>query len=104
MWWPRARRVPQITHDRFGTKHATVIYWVDLDQRFLSAPAYGSASASPLTIDVDNIRRIEGAAVVLPSLFEEQIEQEAKSFEPYTKTEPGGLRRSAFVLAFRGEL
>ncbi len=31
------------------------------------------ASASPLTMDVDNIRRIEnasGAAVVLPSLFE----------------------------------
>ena len=37
-------------------------------------------SASPLTLDLGNIRRIEdsgGAAVVLPSLFEEQIEQEA---------------------------
>ena len=45
------------------------------------------ASASPLTRDLDNIRRIEdagGAAVVLPSLFEEQIEQEAGKFEQYT--------------------
>ena len=44
-------------------------------------------SASPLTLDLSNIRRIEdagGAAIVLPSLFEEQIEQETGAFEPYT--------------------
>jgi len=38
------------------------------------------ASSSPLTGDVSNIRRIEdsgAAAVVLPSMFEEQIEREA---------------------------
>jgi dihydroorotate dehydrogenase (fumarate) len=59
------------------------------------------ASASPLTIDVDNIRRIEdagGAAVVLPSLFEEQIEQEAKAFEPYTKTGPAGFAEALSFL------
>ena len=38
------------------------------------------ASASPLTLELNSVRRIEdagGAGVVLPSLFEEQIEQEA---------------------------
>jgi dihydroorotate dehydrogenase (fumarate) len=52
------------------------------------------ASASPLTIDVDNIRRIEdagGSAVVLPSLFEEQIEQETGDFEPYSPSGPSGF-------------
>jgi dihydroorotate dehydrogenase (fumarate) len=37
------------------------------------------ASASPLTRDIDNIRRLEdagAAAVVLPSIFEEQIQRE----------------------------
>lgn len=56
------------------------------------------ASASPLTLDLDNIRRIEdagGAAVVLPSLFEEQIEQAAGRLEHYTTTGPG-----AFAEAF----
>jgi dihydroorotate dehydrogenase (fumarate) len=38
------------------------------------------ASASPLTLDVDNVRRLEdagAAAVVLPSIFEEQILHES---------------------------
>jgi dihydroorotate dehydrogenase (fumarate) len=42
------------------------------------------ASSSPLTGDIDNLRRLEdagAAAVVLPSLFEEQIESEAADFE-----------------------
>ena len=42
------------------------------------------ASASPLTLDLGNIRALEdagAAAVVLPSVFEEQIEQEAAEFE-----------------------
>lgn len=41
-------------------------------------------SACPLTVEVDNIARMEDAgagAVVLFSLFEEQIEQEANSFQ-----------------------
>jgi dihydroorotate dehydrogenase (fumarate) len=49
------------------------------------------ASASPLTLDLGNIRRIEdagGAALVLPSLFEEQIEQEAGTLEQYTRAGP----------------
>jgi dihydroorotate dehydrogenase (fumarate) len=42
------------------------------------------ASASPLWLDLDNVRRLEdagGAAVVLPSIFEEQIEQEVEEVE-----------------------
>ena len=52
------------------------------------------ASASPLTLDLDNIRRIEdagGAALVLPSLFEEQIEQEAGALEQYTRAGPASF-------------
>jgi dihydroorotate dehydrogenase (fumarate) len=42
------------------------------------------ASSSPLTRDIDNIRRLEdagAAAVVLPSLFEEQIRHEMEQTE-----------------------
>jgi dihydroorotate dehydrogenase len=42
------------------------------------------ASASPLNADLDNIRRLEdycATAIVLPSIFEEQIEAEAERFE-----------------------
>ena len=42
------------------------------------------ASASPLWLDLGNIRLLEdagGAAVVLPSIFEEQIEQEVEEVE-----------------------
>ncbi len=42
------------------------------------------ASASPLTLDVGNIRALEdhgAGAVVLPSIFEEQIELEAEELE-----------------------
>ena len=52
------------------------------------------ASASPLTLDLDNIRRIEdagGAALVLPSLFEEQIEQGAGTLEQYTRAGPASF-------------
>ena len=45
------------------------------------------ASSSPLTLDLDNIRRLEdcgAAAVVLPSIFEEQIEAEAMEIERLT--------------------
>ncbi len=45
------------------------------------------ASASPLTGDLDGIRRIEDAgagAVVLPSLFQEEIEAEAARYETLT--------------------
>lgn len=59
------------------------------------------ASASPITLDVDNIRRIEdagAAAVVLPSLFEEQIEQEANVFESYTRTGPAAFNETLSFL------
>jgi dihydroorotate dehydrogenase (fumarate) len=42
------------------------------------------ASASPLNSDVDNVKRLEdagAAAVVMPSLFEEQIKHEAQQLE-----------------------
>ena len=45
-------------------------------------------SASPLSESVDNLRRMEDAgasAVVLQSLFEEQIEQEARTIDHYLR-------------------
>jgi len=42
------------------------------------------ASASPLNADLDNVRRLEecgAAAVVLPSIFEEQIEAEMQRYD-----------------------
>src|SRR5689334_17211266 len=45
------------------------------------------ASASPLNADLSNIRRLEdagAAAVVLPSLFEEQIEAETRRYDRLT--------------------
>lgn len=71
------------------------------------------ASASPLNAELDNLRRLADAgagAVVLPSLFEEQIEAEARWVElrhaagtesyaealtyfPRSSAEPGGSRR-----------
>ena len=43
------------------------------------------ASASPLNSKLDNLRRLEdagAAAIVLPSLFQEQIEAEAETGHP----------------------
>jgi dihydroorotate dehydrogenase (fumarate) len=59
------------------------------------------ASASPLTGDVGNLRQLEDAgigAVVLPSLFQEQIEAEARRYEVLTAagTESGPEARSYF--------
>ena len=56
----------------------------DLKTRYLGLDLRGPlvAGAGPLTYDLDSVRRLEdagAAAVVLPSLFEEQIEQ-AESF------------------------
>jgi dihydroorotate dehydrogenase (fumarate) len=61
---------------------------MDLTARYLGLELKSPviASASPLTLELGNIRRIEdagGAAVVLPSLFEEQIAQ-----AHYTRTGP----------------
>lgn len=47
------------------------------------------ASASPLNGSVDNIRRLEdagAAAVVMPSIFEEQIEREQEAFDALMTT------------------
>jgi dihydroorotate dehydrogenase (fumarate) len=45
------------------------------------------ASSSPLTGDLDSLRRLEdagAAAVVLPSIFEEQVEHEGAEYERWT--------------------
>jgi dihydroorotate dehydrogenase (fumarate) len=54
---------------------------IDLRTRYLGLPLQNPivASASPLTGNIDSLRRLQDAgiaAVVLPSLFEEQIEHE----------------------------
>ncbi len=49
------------------------------------------ASASPLTANVDNIRRLEDAgagAIVLPSLFEEQMTLNNRDLDPYLTDHP----------------
>jgi dihydroorotate dehydrogenase (fumarate) len=62
---------------------------MDLTTRYLGLTLKSPlvASASPLTLDVGNIRALEdhgAGAVVLPSIFEEQIEQEAEQADLYT--------------------
>src|SRR5271169_4435413 len=62
---------------------------MDLTTRYLGLSLKNPlvASASPLTGDVDNIRRLEdlgAGAVVLPSIFEEQIEHEEQLIERLT--------------------
>ncbi len=59
---------------------------MDLTTRYLGLSLKNPlvAGASPLTGDLDNIRRLEdlgAGAVVLPSIFEEQIEQDARLIE-----------------------
>ena len=62
---------------------------MDLTTRYLGLNLKNPlvASASPLTGDVDNIRRLEdlgAGAIVLPSIFEEQIEHEEQLIERLT--------------------
>jgi dihydroorotate dehydrogenase (fumarate) len=62
---------------------------MDLTTRYLGLTLRNPiiASASPLTGDLGNIRRLEdcgAGAVVLPSIFEEQIEAEAAELERHT--------------------
>jgi dihydroorotate dehydrogenase (fumarate) len=62
---------------------------MDLTTRYLGLTLKNPliASASPLTGDLGNIRRLEdcgAAAIVLPSIFEEQIEAEQAETERLT--------------------
>lgn len=62
---------------------------MDLSTRYLGLPLANPviASASPLTATVDGIRALEdagAAAVVMPSLFEEQIRAEDTAYALYT--------------------
>lgn len=59
---------------------------LDLSTRYLGLALASPliASPSPLTLDLDNLRRLEdcgAGAVVLPSIFQEQISQEAADIE-----------------------
>ena len=59
---------------------------IDLSTKYLGLPLENPivASASPLCDSVDNIRRLEDhgiAAVVLPSLFEEQLDLDSESVD-----------------------
>jgi dihydroorotate dehydrogenase (fumarate) len=62
---------------------------MDLSTRYLGLALKNPliASSSPLNLDIGNVRRLEdngAAAIVLPSIFEEQIEQEAAETERLT--------------------
>jgi dihydroorotate dehydrogenase (fumarate) len=62
---------------------------MDLTTRYLGIALKNPliASSSPLNLDIGNIRLLEdngAAAVVLPSIFEEQIEQEAAEIQRLT--------------------
>lgn len=66
----------------------------------LSSPLV--ASASPLTINIANIRRLEACgvgAVVLPSIFQEQIEAEQDELEQGMSVGSGQLSGSAHLLS-----
>jgi dihydroorotate dehydrogenase (fumarate) len=69
---------------------------IDLGTRYLGLQLRSPlvASASPLTGNLDNLRRLETAgagAVVLPSLFEEQLTQEARVLEQLADVGSGVL-------------
>lgn len=74
-----------VTHARDGAAMSAGM-GMDLATRYLGLTLKNPlvASASSLTLDVDNISRLEdagAAAVVLPSIFEEQVEHEAAEAE-----------------------
>lgn len=60
------------------------------------------ASSSPLNLDLDNIMRLEdsgAAAVVLPSMFEEQLEEEAAEIARLTTAGSHGLAEAVSFFA-----
>jgi dihydroorotate dehydrogenase (fumarate) len=64
---------------------------MNLSTNYLGLPLKNPliASSSPLTLDVGNIRKLEdcgAAAVVLPSIFEEQIDEEMALIERFANT------------------
>ena len=90
-----ARRRRSDSHDR-PLHHATSV-------SHLKNPLV--ASPSPLCEDVDNIRRMEdagAAAVVLHSLFEEQIDAREPRPRPLSLARHGELRRVAHLLPRHG--
>src|SRR6478752_6373460 len=83
-----ARRLHQPAHGLEQESRYTLARSRKMDLRttYLGLPLKNPliASASPLTQDIDSIRRLEdagAAAVVLPSIFEEQIRYEMEETE-----------------------
>ncbi len=75
---------------------------MDLTSSYLGLPLRSPIvpSASPLTASIDNIRRMEDAgagAVVLPSLFEEQVTYESRSLDHFLSY---GSESSAEALSY----
>jgi dihydroorotate dehydrogenase (fumarate) len=61
---------------------------MNLSTNYLGLPLKNPlvASSSPLALDIGNIRKLEdcgAAAVILPSIFEEQIEEERALIERF---------------------
>lgn len=80
----------------------------DLSTKYLGMTLHTPlvASASPLSKDVDGIRRLEDAgasAVVLYSLFEEQLRQEAMELEYHLSAGTESFAESLTYLPMRGE-
>lgn len=80
----------------------------DLSTKYLGMKLHTPlvASASPLSKDVDGIRRLEDAgasAVVLYSLFEEQLRQEAMELEYHLSAGTESFAESLTYLPMRGE-
>jgi dihydroorotate dehydrogenase (fumarate) len=69
---------------------------MNLSTNYLGLPLKNPliASSSPLTLDVGNIRRLDdcgAAAVVLPSIFEEQIDEELALIERFANAGADGF-------------
>jgi len=80
----------------------------DLSTKYLGMTLHSPlvASASPLSKDVDGIRRLEDAgasAVVLYSLFEEQLRQEAMELEYHLSAGTESFAESLTYLPMRSE-
>ena len=96
-------------HDRRTPGGARRTRMTDLTTHYLGLRLRSPivASGSPVTGDLDGLLALDEAgagAVVLPSLFEEQIEHEALEIDRMLATGAGGLRRGGGLLPGAGHL
>jgi dihydroorotate dehydrogenase (fumarate) len=81
---------------------------IDLSTKYLGLKLHTPlvASASPLSQDIDGVRRLEDAgasAIVLYSLFEEQLRQEAMELDYHLSAGTESFAESLTYLPMRGE-